>query len=149
MDEIVTSVQRVTSIISEISAASNEQTSGIEQVNDAVEQMDQMTQQNAALVEEAAAAAESMQHQAEGSVRPWLSSKWTARLGPMCMRSLSCKRLALSVAAPTAPRMSRGWRSVRSSTLRPPRLGRQQVPRINKYFAPGGSGLMLEPLFFG
>jgi methyl-accepting chemotaxis protein len=66
MDEIVTSVQRVTSIISEISAASNEQTSGIEQVNNAVSQMDQMTQQNAALVEEAAAAAESMQQQAEG-----------------------------------------------------------------------------------
>ena len=48
----------------EITAASQEQTPGIEQVNQAITQMDQVTQQNAALVEEAAAAAESMQEQA-------------------------------------------------------------------------------------
>ena len=65
MDEIVTSVKRVTDIMSEISAASQEQSSGIEQVNQAVTQMDEVTQQNAALVEEAAAAAESMQEQAQ------------------------------------------------------------------------------------
>jgi methyl-accepting chemotaxis protein len=65
MQEIVTSVQRVTDIISEISAASQEQSSGINQVNDAVTSMDDMTQQNTALVEEAAAAAESLMEQAE------------------------------------------------------------------------------------
>jgi methyl-accepting chemotaxis protein len=64
MRDVVGSVQRVTDIMAEITAASAEQTSGIEQINMAVVQMDQVTQQNAALVEEAAAAAEAMQDQA-------------------------------------------------------------------------------------
>ena len=64
MGEIVSSVARVTDIMSEIMAAGNEQSSGIEQINQAVAQMDEATQQNAALVEEAAAAAGSMQEQA-------------------------------------------------------------------------------------
>jgi methyl-accepting chemotaxis protein len=62
--EIVESVKKVTDIVAEIAAASQEQSSGIEQVNNAVMQMDEMTQQNAALVEEAAAAARAMQEQA-------------------------------------------------------------------------------------
>jgi len=65
MTEIVEAVKRVTDIMSEISAASIEQSAGIEQVNQAITQMDEVTQQNAALVEEAAAAAESMQEQSE------------------------------------------------------------------------------------
>ncbi len=64
MTEIVSQVQRVTQLISEISNATTEQTSGISQVGDAVMQLDQVTQQNAALVEESAAAAESLRHQA-------------------------------------------------------------------------------------
>jgi methyl-accepting chemotaxis protein len=64
MEEVVTSIKRVTDIMAEISAASVEQSSGIEQVNQAIAQMDDVTQQNAALVEEAAAAAESMEEQA-------------------------------------------------------------------------------------
>ena len=64
MDEIVASVKRVTNIMSEIAAASVEQSSGINQVNQAVNQMDEVTQQNAALVEQAAAAAESLEEQA-------------------------------------------------------------------------------------
>jgi methyl-accepting chemotaxis protein len=63
MDEIVSSVKRVTDIMSEITAASQEQSAGIEQVNQAITQMDRVTQQNAALVEEAAAAAGSMKDQ--------------------------------------------------------------------------------------
>ena len=63
MDEIVAAVKRVTDIMSEIAAASNEQSGGIAQVNQAIIQMDEVTQQNAALVEQAAAAAESMQEQ--------------------------------------------------------------------------------------
>jgi len=66
MDEIVGSVKRVTDIMAEITAASQEQTQGIEQINQAITQMDQVTQQNAALVEEAAAAAASLQEQASG-----------------------------------------------------------------------------------
>ncbi len=65
MQEIVASVKRVTDIMGEISAASEEQSGGIDQVNRAVSQMDEVTQQNAALVEEAAAAAGSLQEQAE------------------------------------------------------------------------------------
>lgn len=64
MDEIVTSVQHVADIMSEITAASQEQSQGIEQINIAISHMDEMTQQNAALVEQAAAAAESMEEQA-------------------------------------------------------------------------------------
>ncbi|MGK5003167.1 methyl-accepting chemotaxis protein [Janthinobacterium sp. LB2P70] len=64
MGEVVDSVRRVTDIMAEITAASAEQSLGIDQVNQAIAQMDQVTQQNAALVEEAAAAAESMQDQA-------------------------------------------------------------------------------------
>ncbi|MFM0196344.1 methyl-accepting chemotaxis protein [Paraburkholderia strydomiana] len=63
MDEIVQAVRRVTDIMGEISAASEEQSGGIEQVNRAVVQMDEVTQQNAALVEEAAAAAGSLEDQ--------------------------------------------------------------------------------------
>ncbi|MCC8470439.1 methyl-accepting chemotaxis protein [Xanthomonas phaseoli] len=65
MAEIVSSVQRVTDIMGEISAASQEQSAGIEQVNLTVTQMDEATQQNAALVEEATAAARAMEEQAQ------------------------------------------------------------------------------------
>ena len=64
MREIVASVQRVSDIINEITAASSEQSDGIGQINKAVAQLDQMTQQNAALVEQSAAAAESLKEQA-------------------------------------------------------------------------------------
>ena len=64
MEEVVTSVKRVTDIIGEIADASAEQTAGIEQVNKAIAAMDQATQQNAALVEQSAAAAASVRDQA-------------------------------------------------------------------------------------
>ena len=60
----VSSVQRVTAIIGEISVASGEQREGIEQVSIAISQMDSVTQQNAALVEQAAAAADALTQQA-------------------------------------------------------------------------------------
>jgi methyl-accepting chemotaxis protein len=63
MDVVVNSIRGVADIMSEITAASAEQSSGIEQVNQAIAQMDQVTQQNAALVEQAAAAAAAMQDQ--------------------------------------------------------------------------------------
>jgi len=64
MQEVVTSIRRVTDLMGEISAASNEQSLGVSQVGEAVIQMDQVTQQNAALVEEMAAAASSLKSQA-------------------------------------------------------------------------------------
>ncbi|MBT3066098.1 methyl-accepting chemotaxis protein [Rhodoferax sp. U11-2br] len=69
MTEVVTSIKRVTDIMGEISAASNEQSQGVSQVGEAVTQMDQATQQNAALVEEMAAAASSLKSQAQDLVQ--------------------------------------------------------------------------------
>jgi len=65
MTDIVQSVQRVTDMIGEITAASSEQSAGVSQVNQAIGNLDQMTQQNAALVEESAAAAQSLREQAD------------------------------------------------------------------------------------
>jgi methyl-accepting chemotaxis protein len=79
MDQIVSSVKRVTDIMGEIAAATQDQTAGIEQVNQAVVQMDETTQQNAALVEQAAAAAESMKEQAETLTRAVAVFRLTAR----------------------------------------------------------------------
>ena len=69
MAEVVSSIRRVTDIMGEISAASNEQSLGVAQVGEAVSQMDQATQQNAALVEEMAAAASSLKSQASELVQ--------------------------------------------------------------------------------
>ena len=66
LEQIVTAVKKVTDIVAEIAAASQEQSAGIEQVNKAVMQLDELTQQNAALVEEASAASQSMAEQARG-----------------------------------------------------------------------------------
>ncbi len=65
MTDVVASIKRVTDIMGEISAASNEQSAGVAQVGEAVTQMDQATQQNAVLVEESAAAAESLKGQVQ------------------------------------------------------------------------------------
>jgi methyl-accepting chemotaxis protein len=64
MDKIVSEVQRVTDIITEIKVATSEQSLGISQIEIAVQQLDGMTQQNAALVQESAAAADSLRDQA-------------------------------------------------------------------------------------
>jgi len=69
MKDIVTSIQRVSEIMNEISTASDEQANGIEHVGLAVAQMDEVTQQNAALVEQAAAAAASLEDQASHLTR--------------------------------------------------------------------------------
>jgi methyl-accepting chemotaxis protein len=69
LDQIVTSVKKVSDIVAEIASASREQSSGIEQVNRAVMQMDEVTQQNAALVEQASAASQSMSDQARELTR--------------------------------------------------------------------------------
>ena len=68
MQEVVTSIRRVTDIMGEITSASNEQSESVGQVGEAVSQMDHATQQNAALVEESAAAAQSLKQQAQALV---------------------------------------------------------------------------------
>ena len=69
MQEIVDSINRVTDIMGEISAANREQTTGIEEINSAITQMDDVTRQNASLVEESATAAASLREQAETLAR--------------------------------------------------------------------------------
>ena len=69
MQRIVASIERVSTMVTEMSSANAEQASGFEQVNKAVSHMDQATQQNAALVEQAAAAAESLKQQSKGLMR--------------------------------------------------------------------------------
>jgi methyl-accepting chemotaxis protein-2 (aspartate sensor receptor) len=69
MAEVLDSAEQVTGIMARISAASSEQTGGIEHVNRSIGEMDQVTQHNAALVEEASAAAQAMQEQSEQLAR--------------------------------------------------------------------------------
>jgi len=69
MHEVVTAIQRVSDLMTEISSASTEQSTSVSQVGEAVRQMDQVTQQNAALVEESAAAAESLRMQSQHLVQ--------------------------------------------------------------------------------
>jgi methyl-accepting chemotaxis protein len=99
MEEVVGSVKRVSDIISEIAAASDEQRAGIEQVNQAITQMDQVTQQNAALVEEAAAAAEAMHEQA-GSLTSLVGTFRTGAEGRAATPALAGKRSASRALAP-------------------------------------------------
>ena len=97
MEEILMSISRVTSIMAEISAASVEQSAGIEQVNQAITQMDEVTQQNAALVEEAAAAAESLEEQAQNLSTSVGVFKLDSGMGS---RAVATRQ----VAAPVSPR---------------------------------------------
>jgi len=91
MEEIVQAVKRVTDIMGEISAASAEQSSGIEQVNRAVTQMDEVTQQNAALVEEAAAAAGALESQAH-ELRAAVSVFQTSATSSASVHAMSATR---------------------------------------------------------
>ena len=98
MDAIVESVRKVTEIVAQISAATAEQSSGIEQVNVAVTQMDEVTQQNAALVEEASAAAEAMEQQSSQLLESVRVFKVDARPGvtpPASSVAVRQARLAL------------------------------------------------------
>ena len=105
MEEIVTSIKRVTDIMAEISAASMEQSSGIEQVNLAITQMDEVTQQNAALVEEAAAAAESLEEQAQSLERSVSVFKLDSgtRVAPSRPHAVPPARIAAAPRRPALP----------------------------------------------
>ncbi|WP_313148470.1 methyl-accepting chemotaxis protein [Stenotrophomonas sp.] len=108
MGEIVASVQRVTDIMAEISAASQEQSAGIEQVNQTVVQMDETTQQNAALVEEATAAARAMEDQAaqlgEAVARFRLATPGLSAPAPRAIAAAPVARKPAAVATPAPSR---------------------------------------------
>ncbi len=106
MGELVASVQRVTDIMAEISAASQEQASGIEQVNQTIVQMDETTQQNAALVEEATAAARAMEEQADGLAEAIAVFRIEGGAAPLAMPAAPASTVPLPPRkAPTAPRV--------------------------------------------
>jgi methyl-accepting chemotaxis protein len=109
MEDIVRSVRSVTDIMADISAATQEQTAGIEQINQAVSEMDNVTQQNAALVEEASAAAAAMEDQAlvlARSVSVFKLEGKQAAAAP-ALRSPSPRKPALALARAAAP--SKEW----------------------------------------
>ncbi|MBG6222904.1 MULTISPECIES: methyl-accepting chemotaxis protein [unclassified Janthinobacterium] len=103
MAEVVSSVQRVTDIMAEISLATQEQSMGIDQINQAIGQMDQVTQQNAALVEEAAAAAESL-HEQSGHLAEVVSVfKLDGMQAPVVRAKAAAPRAALANSALVRP----------------------------------------------
>lgn len=102
LEEIVSSVKRVTDIIAEITAASQEQASGIDQVNKAIMQMDETTQQNAALVEETTSASQSMKDQAKeliSQVEVFKTSAGEDRTAPRCGNSSASRPVSKPMAA--------------------------------------------------
>ncbi|MCC2970669.1 methyl-accepting chemotaxis protein [Massilia sp. IC2-476] len=107
MEQVVTSIQRVTDIMAEIASASQEQIHGIEQVNGAIGQMDESTQQNAALVEESAAAAGALQEQAQRLAGLVGVFKLDAQMAaPAAARAARALTVAPKAAARKEPRMA-------------------------------------------
>ena len=106
MGEVVASIRRVSDIVSEISSASLEQSTGVGQVGQSVSQMDQVTQQNAALVEQSAAATESLMGQAGALVQA------------VSVFKLS-RNTATGAAAASVARQSKATASHRSPTRQP------------------------------
>lgn len=107
MQDIVAQVQRVTDLINEISAATAEQTSGLNQINEAVTQLSEVTQQNAALVEESAAAAGSLSEQAHNLVSAVGAFKLddeNAQAGPIVIGTQPAARLAAPGRAAANPK---------------------------------------------
>jgi methyl-accepting chemotaxis protein len=129
MEEIVTAVRRVTDIMGEITAASQEQSSGIGQVSQAITQMDQVTQQNAALVEEVAAAAESLNEEAQTLARliaSFRTASGGAEAGAM-LKDLPVRRAAAPSAA-SAGVERRGQNRARNVTRLPASAPKSSKP---------------------
>ena len=115
MAEIVGSVKRVTDIMAEISAASAEQSTGIEQVNQTITQMDETTQQNAALVEEATAAARSMEDQAQQLAEAVGRFKIADTAAPVAAAASPARSAGSAMAAPSTG----GTRNLRATSPAP------------------------------
>ncbi|MFN3416451.1 MAG: methyl-accepting chemotaxis protein [Caldimonas sp.] len=114
MSDIVAQVKRVTDLIQEISAATTEQTSGLNQINDAVSQLDQVTQQNAALVEESAAAADSLAQQARRLVEAVAQFKLSEHEAAQAIaraQASSLQATAAPVTSPAGEADDAGWRT--------------------------------------
>jgi methyl-accepting chemotaxis protein len=131
MREIVSSVQRVSDIIGEITAAAAEQSEGIGQVNGSVTELDRMTQQNAALVEQSAAAAEGLNVQAVrlAQVVGTFKLAGTGSVAPATARATAAAATAVKpMAAPASP----GGSSASSAPARKP----AHVPKLTQVVEP-------------
>ncbi len=118
IQEVVSNVQRVTSLVGEIAGATQEQSTGLNEINKAVVQMDEVTQQNAALVEEAAAAAESLDAQAHALteiVARFKTGVEVRRAQPKAMRAGS----QTTVHAAPAPRKVAATSTLKRPAARP------------------------------
>ncbi|WP_422843345.1 methyl-accepting chemotaxis protein [Acidovorax sp. M2(2025)] len=137
MTDIVQSVQRVTDMIGEITAASSEQSAGVAQVNQAIGNLDQMTQQNAALVEESAAAAQSLREQADHLAREVSRFKVNAASYGPAQAAIGAARAsaARQAAAPAAGPAARAPAAA-------PRLGGTGAPTAPTV---GGAGKKAAP----
>jgi hypothetical protein len=135
---VVGSIQRVADIMSEITAASQEQTAGIEQINQAISQMDNVTQQNASLVEEAAAASEALQEQAgklSALVSVFRIEGMHGRVEPVAAPAVPAKApVAVAKPAASAPR-----RPVLDKPQAAPAAGRAASKPV-KAAVPAGEG---------
>ncbi|MBC3945748.1 Tar ligand binding domain-containing protein [Erwinia persicina] len=110
MSEIVDAVRRVTDIMAEIAAASDEQSKGIQQVSMAVTEMDNVTQQNASLVEEASSAAASLEEQAARLTQAVSAFKLSAGPAtPVKTREVSGKPAVLAAARPALASSNDHW----------------------------------------
>ena len=125
MTEVVLSIERVTHIMGEISAASSEQSAGVAQVGEAVLQMDRVTQQNAALVEESAAAAESLKHESIELVNAVAVFKLQPTVGPVF------------ATASNSPRIERRGENRATNVTRVPFKAKQSVAASSAAAAPG------------
>ncbi|HEY1998666.1 methyl-accepting chemotaxis protein [Paraburkholderia sp.] len=113
MREITHEIRRVTDIMGEITAASQEQSKGIGQIHQAVTQMDEVTQQNAALVEQAAAAASSLESQASDL-------------------KASVSMFKLNVAHDAAPKAAAARTTTTSTTATPARVSARATPALKR-----------------
>ena len=123
MTDIVQSVQRVTDMIGEITAASSEQSGGVSQVNKAISNLDQMTQQNAALVEESAAAAQSLREQADHLAREVSMFKVNAASYGPAQAAIGAARGAAKVTASLSPARATPAPAASGTTASAARIG--------------------------
>ena len=118
MTEVVSSVRRVTDIVGEISAASQEQSSGIAEIGRAITQMDEATQQNAALVEQAAAAAQSLQDQAAHLADVVAEFKLEDKAGMPAARVAAVVKRSVNVTPPTPALKARSAKPAKPEVAR-------------------------------
>jgi methyl-accepting chemotaxis protein len=137
MEQVVSSIRRVTDIVAEIASASAEQSAGIEQVNRAVGDMDATTQHNAALVEQSAAAATSLQEQASRLAGTVSVFRLDGRAGAAAPAPAPASKPA--AAAVPVPRLARASQAAAPKAAPQPRRAAAKAQRPAAAAAAGAS----------